>query len=229
MRRIASMSSLVRIVCIAQCLCGATISYGGVIYNISMSTSPVNGHPAGPFSLEFQFNDGSGAGDANNTAILSNFLFNGGSAVGSPTLTGGATGNLASGLTLTDSSFFNQFIQTFTPGSTLSFMLSLTTNLDGGGTPDEFTFAILDNTGTEIPTSNPNFFDVFVQIDIDSLSPSVGTFATDANRSPTAGGLPIDIAAPAAISVSSVPEPTTFSLLAGVLGIMLAVRHRKRS
>jgi hypothetical protein len=116
-----------------------------------MNTAPLAGHTAGPFSLEFQLNDGSGTNDGNNTASLSNFLFNGGAAVGSPTLNGGASGNLTSGVTLTDNSFFNQFIQGFTAGSTLSFRLSLSTNVGSGGTPDQFSFAILDKTGTEIP------------------------------------------------------------------------------
>jgi hypothetical protein len=161
-----------------------SIAHAGVVYNISMNTAPLGGHPASPFSLEFQLNDGSGTNDGNNTATLTNFVFNGGAAVGSPTLTGGATGNLTSGLSLTDSSFFNQFIQGFMPGGTLSFQLSLSTNIDSGGTPDQFSFAILDKTGTELPTLAPGFFDVFVQIDIDSANPLVRTFGTDTSRSP---------------------------------------------
>src|SRR2546427_13289286 len=93
-------------------ICRASI----IGYDISMNTSPLIGHAAAPFSLAFQFTDGSGAGDANNSIVLSNFLFGiGGSAVGSPTLFGDATGSLASGITLTDSSFFNAFTQQFTP------------------------------------------------------------------------------------------------------------------
>src|SRR4030088_2636836 len=90
------------------------ICQAGLIYNVSMNTSPLIGEAAGPFSLGFQFNDGSGAGDANNTAILTNFLFGvGGSASGLPTVFGGATGDLSSGITLIDSSFLNAFAQSF--------------------------------------------------------------------------------------------------------------------
>jgi hypothetical protein len=210
------------------CMPGAfTIAHAGVIYNINMNTAPLVGHSAGPFSLEFQLNDGSGTGDANNMAILNNFLFNGGAAVGSPTLTGGATGNLVSGITLTDSGFFNQFIQGFTPGSSLSFRLNLSTNVDTGGTPDQFTFAILDRTGTELPTLAPSFFDVFIQVDIDSANPLVHTYGTDTNRIPAGGGSAINIAAPTATAVAT-PEPTMMMLtLLGLSGIFL-FRRRSR-
>ena len=79
-------------------------------YDISMNTAPLIGHPAGPFSLEFQLNDGSGTGDENNTAVLSNLTFGGGAPVGAPSLIGGATGDAGSSITITESSFFNQFI-----------------------------------------------------------------------------------------------------------------------
>jgi hypothetical protein len=213
--------TLLLLLCIAGCF---TVAHADVIYNISMNTAPLLGHPAGPFSLEFQFNDGSGTADSNNTAVLNNFLFNGGTPVGGPTITGGVAGNLTSGITLTDSSFFNQFIQGFTPGSALSFLLSLSTNVDTGITPDQFSFAILDKTGTEIPTLAPSFFDVFVQIDITTANPPVQAFATNASRTPAGGGPPINIGAP---TVSAVPEPSTFMLLSsGLVALFWRFKHQ---
>jgi len=197
-----------------------SVGDAAVLYDISLNTAPLIGHSAGPFSLEFQLNDGNGTGDANNTASLTNFVLNGGVALGSPTLTGGAAGDLASGFSLIDSSFFNQIIQGFTPGAALSFLLSLSTNLDSGGTPDEFSFAILDQTGTEIPTLS-SFFDVFVQIDIDSANPLVRTFATDTSRTPEGGGEPINIDAPIVTPVSSVPEPMTLTLMLSGFGLLV--------
>jgi hypothetical protein len=199
------------------------IGRADLIEDISMNTAPLIGDAAGAFSLEFQLNDGSGIGDKNNTANLTNFLFTGGTAVGSPTLTGGATGNLTSGASLTDSSFFNQFIQEFTPGNTLSFRLSLSTNVDSGGTPDEFSLAILDHTGSEIPTKS--LFDVFVQIDIDSTNPLIHTFATDVSRKPAGGGGPIDIAAPTVTPVNSVPEPSMLWLMLSGLVPLVGWKH----
>ncbi|MGI8743749.1 MAG: hypothetical protein ACR2NN_14465 [Bryobacteraceae bacterium] len=164
-----------------------TACWGALItYDIGMNTAPLVGHTAGPFSIEFQLNDGSGTNDGNNSALLSNFTFGGGSVVVAPTLTGGATGNAATSISLTDSSFFNQFIQEFTPGSKLGFRLALTTNLDIGGAPDQFTLAILDSSGTELPTRSSS--NVFLQIDIDSANPLIQTFATDTSRMPAAGG-----------------------------------------
>lgn len=200
------------------CVC-SSIANASILYDITMNTTPLIGHSAGPFSVEFQLNDGSGTGDSNNTAILNDFLFNGGGPAGSPTLNGGANGNLTSGVTLTDHSFFNQFIQSFTPGSALSFRLSLSTNIDSGGTPDQFSFAILDKTGTELPTLAPGFFDVFVQIDIDSANPVVRTFGADTSRVPAGGGSAINIAAPVATPV--VPEPSTILLFPASLVALL--------
>jgi hypothetical protein len=216
-------------VVILLCLCGTfSVIQADLIYNVSMNTTPLIGHPAGPFSLEFQLNDGNGTGDANNTATLSNFLFSGGAALGSPTLIGGVTGNLASGVTMTDSSFFNQFIQNFNPGATLSFQLGLTTNPDSGGVPDEFSFAILDRSGFEIPTVAPA--NALLIIDINSPT-TISTFRTDTSQSPSAGGPPIDIAAPRVTPlVSNVPEPKSLLLLAtGLLGVALTVRSSERN
>jgi hypothetical protein len=116
----------------------------------------------------------------------------------------------------------------FTPGNALSFRLSLSTNVDSGGTPDEFSFAILDHTGTEIPTL-ASFFDVFVQIDIDSTNPVIHTFATDTSRTPEGGSGPINIAAPTATPVSSVPEPTMMLLtLSGLVALFGKARLSMR-
>jgi hypothetical protein len=202
-----------------------TVCLAGVItYDIGLNTVPLIGHVAGPFAIEFQLNDGSGTGDGNNTAFVSNIALDGGAAVGSPTVTGGGSGNAATSITLTDSSFFNQFIQEFTPGNRLNFRLVLSTNVDSGGIPDQFTFAVLDSTGVEIPTLSP--FNVFVQIDIDSANPLVQTFGTDTTRVPGAGGGSIDISAPIATPFAEVPEPTSLLVLAPGL---LLIGYLRRS
>src|SRR4051812_19466391 len=72
-----------------------------IIFNVSMNTAPLIGHPAGPFSIDFQLNNGSGP-LADNTATISNFNFGGGAPAGTPTLIGGASGNLSSSVRLTD-------------------------------------------------------------------------------------------------------------------------------
>jgi len=173
------------------------------IYDVSINTSPLISNAAGPFSLDFQFTDGSGTGDGNNTATVSNFTFGAGSATGTPTTSGTVSGDLTSGFSLTDSNFFNEFTQTFTPGNELTFTVDLTTNVDAGGVPDEFSFDILDSTGSEIPTLGT--FDYLLLADIDSSQPTLYGYGSDTTRGTVTTGDSIDLPAPSI--TSPVPEP----------------------
>src|SRR5947209_6545178 len=100
---------------------------------------------------------------------LGNISFSGGAALGTAVLTGGVTGSLFSGVSMLDSSFLNEFTQQFVPGMSLSFRVTSTTNVDTGGVPDEFSFAILDDTGVEIPTQGlvSTGSDLFLALNID--------------------------------------------------------------
>jgi hypothetical protein len=106
--------------------------------------------------------DASGTGDANNTFTVSDFNFGGGSAGATDlsTSTGGFSGDLNSTVTLTDSSVINSYAAGFTSGSTLSFIVTMTTNPDSTLDPtiglpgDQFAFFLLDNTLNPIPTTN---------------------------------------------------------------------------
>lgn len=197
-----------------------------VLYRVGLNTTPLAGHAAGPFALNFQLNDGLGSGDANNTAVLSAFQFGpGGGPLGSPTLVNGATGSLASSITLTDSAFINSFTQGFTPGSQLSFLLRLTTNVDSGPTPDQFSFAILDRTGVELPTTNA-FFDAFLTIDINSPNPTPAVFGSNTSRIPNGGGSVINTGV---VQVQAIPEPASAGLLgAGLVLLLVRGGLRKR-
>src|ERR1700680_1459779 len=101
-------------VCALFALC-QTVS-ADIIYDVTLNTTPLVGHPAGPFYVEFAFTDGSGFGDANNTVTMSHFTFGGGSSLGSPVVFGGASGSLETGVTMTDSSFLSLFTEQFAPG-----------------------------------------------------------------------------------------------------------------
>ena len=211
------------LVCLA--LCAAAPARADIMVTFTMLTAVLQGDPAGPFSLDFQLNDGSGTGDGNNTAVLSGFLFGvGGGPVGSAALAGGATGDLGSFIQIADSGFLNEFTQGFTPGSLLQFQLSLTTNVDAGGTPDQFSMAILDSSGAQLPTLS--FFDVFVEIDLDSANPAIQTFASDPTRNTVAGGAPVNLAAPGFTASSPVPEPGSIFLAGSALVILAVRRHR---
>jgi hypothetical protein len=202
---------------------------------VSLDTSGLIGHPAGPFSLEFQLTDGSSLGDGNNTFQLTSFLFDSGSAQGSPTLQGSASGDLTSGVTLTDASFLNKLTQQFSPGSSLSFVIQYTTNVDSGSPPDEFGFEILDSSGAALPSTSfaTLGFDSQLIIDIDSSNPAAQTFALDNTTPPAAGGSPITMDAPTVTPGGppppvNTPEPGSIWLLAtGVVAVVW--RHLTRT
>ncbi len=192
------MRSLMRV---ARLLClgaGFAVLVPAATKIITVNTSPLIGHPAGPFSLAFQLTDGSGAGDANNTVTVTGFQFGGGNATGSPAFAGGASGSLTSSVTLTDSAFVNFLVQPFVPGSRLTFVVSVTANLESGEIPDRFGFAILDSGGAEIPTLAGEKVDQLVAVAIDSPDLIFETFASDPIRTPLTGGSAIVMSEPSA-------------------------------
>ena len=126
---------------------------------------------------------------------------------GPPILMGTASGDLTSSVTLTDASVDNVFIENVIFGSTLSFELSLTTNVDPV-TPDEFIFSILDNTLSPLPTTSISPLSPLLAIEIDSDTPTFTTFASDPNQNPVAGGGDF-FAAPMVSETSAVPEPSS--------------------
>ena len=197
----------------------AALAHADFIFDVFVDTLPLIGHPAGPFSLEFQLNDGSGTNDGNNTALLSDFEFFGGMPVGSPTLIGGASGALSSNIVLADNEFLNEFFQEFVPGPGLSFHVELTTNVDPGPQPDQFSFAILDCNLVEIPTNGPA--DALLIVDI-TANPVVRTFSGGSGRASGCGGAPIPVAA------RLLPEPSALALISIAL-LAWAVRHARRA
>jgi hypothetical protein len=183
-----------------------------ILYDVTIDTTALIGAPGGPFSLNFQLIDG--GGEVTNNATLGDFQFAGGGAVGSPTLAGGALGDLSSAVTLTDEggSFFNSFTQDFDPGTLLRFTILLTMEIEPGGIPDQFSMGILRG-GIGIPTE---FFDAFMIIDINSSDPAIQSFGSD----------PISGLAIGAPSVTPVPEPASLTLVG--TGLLLAFRRRRQ-
>src|SRR6185369_10041485 len=107
-------------------LTASTAVAAPIAFHVQVNTASLIGSSDAPFALDFQLNGGSPLG---NVAFISNFSFGGGAATTNPPATGFglASGNLTSGVTLKDSSasFFNEFYQGFTPGTILSFDVSL--------------------------------------------------------------------------------------------------------
>ena len=195
-------------------LCAANAHADGLASNISVDTSGLTAEPG--LEIIFILTDGSGLGDANNTATLSNFSFGAGSAGALDTgnTSAGATGNLLAGATLTDSEFTNTFASFFTAGNTLSFDLNLTGNVDSGGTPDFFSFLILNSLGDVIPTADPSGFGNMIAVNIDSANPSIQSYSDLVTVSPV-------------VTVAT-PEPGAGMLLgAGLLVLALTLARGK--
>ena len=181
--------------------------------SVSLDTSGLSG----TFELGFILTDGSATGDANNTVTLGNFGFGGGSAGAVDPLltTSGASGDFASGVTLIDSEFFNVFASSFTPGSSLSFDFTLSTNVDAGGTPDQFFVALLQPDGTQVATTDPSGANALLLVNIDSAQPAFGTFSSELTP------------APIVTFAATAPEPPSLLLLTiGLMGALWLSRKQ---
>lgn len=146
------------------------------------------------------------------TVTISDFTTDG--AFGSSSQSGSVGGTLAPGpLTLADTSFFNEWLQSVTYGTTISFQLVIGGNVPSG-IPDSFSFYLLDSDRNPFPTSDPTGADSLFAIDLNGLSTTPTAFSSDI----------------AAITIqtvtSAVPEPWSLPIT-GVGLLWLFVRHMR--
>lgn len=181
-----------------------------VTKHVTWNLDALAGSPAGPFMLNFQLIDGLGVAGGNASVTVSNAPF--------------------AGFTLTDGSFLAQVNRPITPvlGERLEFDLSFAYDPNAGDVPDQFSFAVLDNLGWELPTTGPA--DASATFDLTRDCIIVNTFAGDPGRTPEAGGPGIALAAPVITGEScAVPEPGSLFLLAPTLAGLFLISRRGRS
>lgn len=192
------------------------------IFEVTLETAPLVGHPDTPFSLLLVLTDGEGTGNSNNVLTFDNFTLGGGSPLGSAVLFGGASGSLSSSIAIVDTSFLSLFNEQFAPGLMLRFLLSISLNDNPGGTPDRLTLSILDSAGVPVPTLAPNG-DFFLGIDLNSTGPTFDLYGSDPARSLSNGG-PVEMTAPTISASNPVPEPSTAFICGGMLFVIAGFR-----
>jgi hypothetical protein len=185
-------------------------------FRITLDTSPLSGTQ----TLGFGLTD---SNTASNILTLTQFTFGGGSATGGTadcTFLGtsglGCSGDLPSGVTLQDLDPFAAFSQQFTPGSSLSFILTTTNNFNAG-TPDTFAMYLCDS-GVSVCYSDDAATGAMLFVDLagGTLTPSSFT---------TFGATEQNLDAP--VVTDAVPEPGALLVLIIGLAGMFAVKSRR--
>ena len=197
-----------------------SVASANATYNITLNTAPLIGNAAGPFSIDFQL-----IGNLGTIALMDGFDFGIGNPAGTANCNGFCSGDLTGSVQLTadPSGFYNEFYQAFAPGASLSFTLHLS-NVTVDVTPDEFSFAILDQNLDEIPMLTGN--GSFVTIDLtDPDSPSVSTYEND----PGSGIGSLGTVTVTQVGSSATPEPSTLGLIGlSLVGLALLGKRERR-
>ena len=182
-------------------------------YDITINTASLNGTDA---SLAFDLVSG---GSFGNSATISDFVTNGIPTVNGPN-SGAVFGALPGTVTLSDSSFFNEYLEGITLGSTVSFQLDVTSHAPtGGALPDTFSLFVLDSSAASslLTTTDPSGADALVSIQINGSASGIlgvytatpGVMATVTPAQPSTG----------------VPEPDVLTLM--ILGVSAAAIFRR--
>lgn len=192
------------------CLVSATSAFA-VPVQLVVDTSAYSGTAA---LLAFDFIDG---GSPSNSATISSFTTDG--ALGASTAIGDASGALPGLLTLTDSSFFAEYLQELSLASQFTFVLDSTGNApDAGMFPDGLSLFLLDPlTGLSLAaTSDPTGANALLLLNVGQ-----------SNGLELYGGAGIGVRTEEATNI--VPEPNSVVLaVTGFAALLLALRRRRR-
>jgi len=217
------------LVALATALLSAPVTRAQFLnFNVDLNTAALGAQNSAnaPFYLDFQLNYGGSTNPAT-TVTLSNFQFTGGSAMGSATTLGTASGSMGSTLTLSasSSSQLNELYQQFSTGTT---DISFTAHVSGAGfdvTPTSLSVAIMDNSlgsPAQIFTSAPDTESmVFVNIDPTKTASDVQAYMSVSSAD---GNTPLS---GVVASVTPVPEPSTYAAIMGGAAVGVAFLRRR--
>jgi hypothetical protein len=197
--------------------------------NINTASLAAQDGANAPFFLDFQLNYGSNPEPAN-TVTLSNFQFTGGSALGTATTSGLASGSLGSGVSLTanSSNQFNELFQVFSSSTTdIQFTATVSQNGPNGVTPTEFTTAIMDNSlgfPAQLFTTAPDTASlVTLNLGTGDTLGSVKSYTslTSADGNTSVTGV--------TATITAIPEPSTTAAVFGCAALAIALLARRSS
>lgn len=188
-------------------------------FHVDLNVSSLFGGANSPFFLDFQLNKGTNS--FANSVTLSNFVFTGGSASGSATSFGLATGSMGASITLNDdtTNAFNELFQGFTAGTThIQFDVTLSQNAPGGQA-DGFLVSILDSQEFNPAIATTDFTSssmITVPIGAANVLGDVQTFTSTSPAGATA-----------TVSQAAVPEPSSVMAIIGGVGCLMTLRRRR--
>jgi hypothetical protein len=194
------------------------------VVNVSMDTTPLQSI-GGSWSLDFDLIEADSASD-NKVDITNLSLGTGGVHTGPDTFIGAGSSGGFPAYSLQDSQHNDEVIVQFTAGDTVQFQLDYTNNFSGSGTPDTFTWAVLDSTGVNSIVTSPLFgASLTILLDgttnPDGTGGSISTAAADATLynsiQPTVSP----------VTTGTVPEPMSGLLV--ITGLAFARRRFKRA
>lgn len=178
-------------------------------------TVSVPNHNGDALALLFQLTN---ANPAANQAVLNNFTFSSASVDGAPVFQGDASGSVAGGITMGDTSNPNTARINFTPSgvASVTFNLDISENFTAPGPGDFFGFNILLN-GNPLGSTDPGGTNLFLSGPIGQNGIAFTTF-TDGR------GMTVTLSDPFP-ETGNVPEPATTALLG--LGLAALATWRK--
>ncbi len=201
-------------------LLGGPLSAAAIQYTVQVNTSGLSGPGYG---LDIQLNPGDSSSQLV-AATISSFSLSGGTLDGAPSTIGSVSGTLPGDVQLTNGTFLNSYFQNFTPGTALSFLLTLSgpaidTPNGTASFGSTFGLAIYDPSMLPVSSDDPTGFLALIEIDLAGQTNPI-TFSAS-------GGSPLGtITRVPSTPTDSVPEPApVLLLLAGLALTAFGRRH----